>query len=100
MASYLNIVPLNIVTLEYRHTCPRFPVLGSFRATLFTLAPVHWFRPFVGQHHIHDLGGAQTHVLLGGAFMQQFLAFVTPSVHFKDGAYFDVLIGHDIRFSQ
>ena len=65
---------------------PDVPVLGSFRATLFTFAPVHGFRPFVGQHHVHDLGGAQPHILLGGAFTQQVLAFVTPSVDFKHGA--------------
>ena len=65
---------------------PDCPVLGSFRATLFPVAPVHGFRPFVGQHHVHDLGGAQTHVLLGGAFTQQVLAFATPSVDFKHGA--------------
>ena len=84
MASYLKIVfyvTLHIVTLV-----PDVPVLGSFRASLMTVAPVHGFRPFVGQHHVHDLGGAQTHIFLGGAFTQQGLAFVTPSVDFKHGA--------------
>ena len=89
MASYLNIVTL----------VPDCPVLGSFRASLFTFAPVHGFRPFEGQHHVHDLGGAQTHVLLGGAFTQQVLAFVTPSVDFKDGSFTKRFVGHDLGFS-
>ena len=92
MASYLNIVPL--VTLV-----PDFPVLGSFRASLLAVAPVHGFRPFVGQHHVHDLGGAQTHIFLGGAFTQQGLAFVTPSVDFKDGSFTKGVVGHDLGFS-
>ena len=75
------------------------PFLGSFGASLVTLAPIHWLRPFGGHHHIHDLGGAQTHVLLGGAFTQQFLAFVTSSVDFKDGSFTKGLLGHDLGFS-
>ena len=89
MASHLNIVTL----------VPDCPVLGSFRASLMTFAPVHWFRPFGGHHHVHDLGGAQTHVLLGGAFTQQCLAFVTPSVDFKDGSFTKSFVGHDLGFS-
>ena len=70
MASYLNIVFYNTSHLSL------VPVLGSLGASLGTVAPVHGFRPFGGHHHVHDLGGGQTHIFLGGAFTQQGLTFV------------------------
>ena len=93
MASYLNIVFYNTSHLSL------VPVLGSFGASLVTFGPVHGFRPFGGHHHVHDLGGGQTHIFLGGAFTQQGLAFVTPSVHFKDGSFTKRFVGHDLGFS-
>ena len=95
MASHLN-----VVTLEHPHTCPRFPVLGSFRASLFTRAPIHRFTPLGWHHDVHDFRGAQPHVLLGRAFTQHFLALFTSTVHFKHGAYFDVVIGDNVRFRE
>ena len=64
-----------------------------------TVAPVYGFRPFGGHHHLHDLGGAQPHIFLGGAFTQQCLAFVTSSVDFKDGSFTKGFLGHDLGFS-
>ena len=85
---------LIIVTLV-----PDCPILGSFRASLMTVTPVHGFRPFGGHHHEHDLGGAQPYILLAGAFTQQLLTFVTPSVDFKDGSFTKGFVGHDLGFS-
>ena len=73
MASYLKIVFYNtlekIVTLFIVTLVPEFcPILGSFRASLMTVTPVHGFRPIGGHHHVHDLGGAQPYIPLGGAF--------------------------------
>ena len=103
MASYLNIVfynTLNIVTLFIVTLVPEFcPILGSFRASLMTITPVHGFRPFGGHHHVHDLGGDQPYIFLGGAFTQQGLTFVTPSVDFKHGSFTKGVVGHDLGFS-
>ena len=87
------------VTLEKSSHLSPIPVLGSFRASLVTFAPIDGFRPFGGHHHIPNLGGAQTDVLLAGAFTQHFLAFVTPSVDFKDGSFTKGFLGHDLGFS-
>ena len=91
ITSHLKIVFYNTSHLSL------VPFLGSLGASLSL--PIDGFRPLGGHHHIHVLGGAQTHVLLGGAFTLQFLAFVTPTVHFKHGAFTKGLLGRDLGFS-
>ena len=93
MASYLNIVFYNTSHLSL------VPVLGSLGASLGTVTPVHGFRPFGGHHHVHDLGGGQPYIFLGGAFTQQLLTFVTSSVDFKHGSFTKGVVGHDLGFS-
>ena len=103
MASYLKIVffTTHLISSHFIVTLvPEFcPVLGSFRASLMTVTPVHGFRPFGGHHHVHDLGGGQPYILPAGALTQQLLTFVTPSLDFKHGSFTKGVVGHDLRFS-
>ena len=86
---------LHRVTLE---DCPLVPVLGSLGASLLTCAPIHRFTPFGRHHDVHDFRGTQPHVFFRRAFTQHFLALLTSTVHFKHGAYLDVVNGDNVRF--
>ena len=77
-----------------------FPVLGSFRASLLTRAPIQRFTPFGRHHDVHDFRGTQPHVFFRRALTQHGLVLFTSTIHFKHWAYLDFVIGDNVRFRE